>query len=112
MKLLTKVVLLYCFLLLALALLGAKNQSLYHRLNGSRKSVGLLEQKHELLLSLSDLQHEAERIKGPTAIIKWANEHGMVAINKLQNVQMIAPMSPPNIDRKEEKVFRVVTLWR
>jgi len=111
MKLLSKLVLLYCFLLLALSLLGAKNQNLYRLLNGSRKSAGLLEQKHDLLLSLSDLRHEAERIKGPSAIIDWANEHGMVAINKLQNVQMVAPMRPPIINEEEKPVFRVVTLW-
>ena len=111
MKLLGKAVVVYSALLLALALLGAKNQELYHRLNGTRRSAGLLEQKHDILLRLSDLRHEAEGIKGPTAIRKWAEKHGMVAINKLQRVQMVAPLSPPQTDQEEESLFRVVTLW-
>ncbi len=112
MKVLTRVVILYSFLLLGLAILGVKSQALYRELNGSRKTLGLLEQKHEYLKSLTDLRHQAEQIKGPLAIRAWAKNHGMVPINQLNKVQMVAPLTAPEFKTIKPGKLKVYTIWR
>lgn len=112
MKILTRVVVLYAFLLLVLAILGVKSQKLYRELNGSRKDQGLLEKKHELLGNLTDLRHQVEQIKGPSAIRTWARSHGMVPINQLRQLQRVAPLVAPEIEEFSSGKLRVYTIWR
>ena len=112
MKNLSILVTVYAVMLLALALLGIKSQGLYRQINGSYRNAGLLEQKYDLLESITDLRHQVEQIKGPSAIRNWAKQHKMVTISHLKQVQMISPLAAPKIAEESQGSLEVYTLWR
>jgi len=72
----------------------------------------LLEKKYKLLVSISDLRHQVEQIKGPSAIRQWAKQHNMVPISHLEQVQIIDPVTPPELREEQAGKLEVYTIWR
>lgn len=80
----------FVLMMVAMALLGAINQSRLGRYHD------LLERKSELIIERGALRARAERIRGPHAVSSWARSHGMVpALENPAVLQVGALPGPP-----------------
>ncbi len=96
---------LYVSLVLALAAAGAVNQGLY------RQRVALLDQKESLMAQLSTLRVQAAQVRGPLAVARFADEHGMVPAPEAKTVIPVAPSPAPHYVPPSEGL-EIRTIWR
>ena len=106
MSLITKrIVTLYLFLLLLLALMGSSSQNLYN-LHYDR-----LSEKESLALELTDKRAEALKRVGPDKVIQWAENHGMIPAASPIGALFIPAGNKPPVVRYEAAPLEVRTIW-
>lgn len=95
---------LYFTLLLALSVIGTRNQRLYWQ------EADLISQKESLRLELASLRRQASSVNGPLAIRQWAYAQGMVPATELTTDLQLLPLSAP-VPSLPETRLEVRTAW-
>lgn len=96
---------LYIILLIALAMIGSKNQKAY------KLNYRLIDRKEELQVQVSDLRADVARYEGALSIRAWAKAKGMVPAPEARNYKHLAFTPAPEI-KQPDTGLEIRTLWR
>lgn len=101
----SRLMLVYIALVLALAALGAHNQTLY------RQQWRLIDLKQQRQALAADLRAQAATVQGPLAVRHWALSRGMVAVPQGREALEVLPVAPP--ERPPAKGgLEIRTIWQ
>lgn len=95
----------YLLLLLALAGLGGWNQHLLDR------ELSLIETRERVRAQVVDLRARAAAVRGPLAVARWAQDHGMVPAPEVDRAEQVMPLRAPELGTTETGL-EVRTVWR
>lgn len=104
-SLLKRLMFVYLALVLALAALGAHNQTL------RAERVTLLGLKAQRELERVEMRSKSAVVTGPMAVRAWALSRGMVPVPQLSEAANVLKLDPP-VRAVPETGLEIVTVWR